>query len=206
MPLTSTSPFRCISPSPKKQKKQQKDLRRRRNRTSPSPSRSQSTPNPSTASTAKHKVSFSKKAHSTLLNHSPAQTPRKPKPKTSRPRQYSPPKKPDETDHVAKLRQEAYEEFYHHVQSYNDSFVARMRYQEEHPDSIPINNVTTTSSSSSSSSVSSISSSTTDSDLSDIITQLEAGSVKDYTLLLEHDEKHLTVRIIFCSSILLLFY
>ncbi|KAG2213147.1 hypothetical protein INT47_011296 [Mucor saturninus] len=76
-----------------------------------------------------------------------------------------------EEDHLTKLRQEAYADLHAQLQHYNDEFVARMRY-EESLRSVP-------------STDSICSTGTEDSSIQDLVDLFEAGTVKDYSQLLE---------------------
>lgn len=78
-----------------------------------------------------------------------------------------------EEEHLKKLRQEAYADLHAQLQHYNDEFITRMRY-EESLRSVP-----------STDSLCSSIAGTEDSSIHDLVDLFEAGTVKDYSQLIE---------------------
>ncbi|KAL9552887.1 hypothetical protein MBANPS3_003561 [Mucor bainieri] len=82
----------------------------------------------------------------------------------------------EKLEHLYKLRQEAYHDLHVQLQSYNDEFIARMQYMESNPSMIPADESLCSS---------------TDADLPEmqsLVDMFEAGTVKDYSQLIEWEE------------------
>jgi len=78
--------------------------------------------------------------------------------------------------YLYKLRQEAYNDLHAQLQSYNDEFIARMQYMESNP-SMPSDKP--------------LCSTDTDSiEMQSLVEMFEAGTVKDYSQLIEWEESY----------------
>lgn len=85
-------------------------------------------------------------------------------------------------EYLLKLRQEAFADLQLQLQNYNDEFINRMRYMENNRDE---SHLSASPSTNSISSASSGSSSDNDEVMHDLVGLFEAGTVKDYTPLIE---------------------
>lgn len=82
----------------------------------------------------------------------------------------------EKLEHLYKLRQEAYNDLHAQLQSYNDDFIARMQYLESNP-SMPSDE--------------SLCSTDTDTyEMQSLVEMFEAGTVKDYSQLIEWEESY----------------
>lgn len=80
----------------------------------------------------------------------------------------------EKLEYLCKLRQEAYNDLHAQLQSYNDDFIARMQYMESNP-SMPSDE--------------SLCSTDSDSyEMQSLVDMFEAGTVKDYSQLIEWEE------------------
>jgi hypothetical protein len=106
--------------------------------------------------------------------------------------QYKKQKQEQEQEVISKLRQEAYADLHATLQHYNDEFITQMRYMEK--------NHTFSASTDSLSSSNTIATADDDDDDDEIIMQnlvelFEAGTVKDYSQLIEYESYKVSVRV-----------
>ncbi|GAN00781.1 hypothetical protein MAM1_0002d00205 [Mucor ambiguus] len=81
----------------------------------------------------------------------------------------------EKLQYLYKLRQEAYNDLHTQIQSYNDEFIARMQYMENNQ-SMPSNE-------------SLCSTDTNSFEMQSLVEMFEAGTVKDYSQLIEWEEE-----------------
>lgn len=82
----------------------------------------------------------------------------------------------EKLEYLYKLRQEAYHDLHVQLQSYNDAFIARMQYMESNP--------------AMSSDESQCSTDTDSPEMQSLVDMFEAGTVKDYSPLIEWEESY----------------